>query len=74
MRWLVGLPRRGERTGQDTAVWAKRPYLAEQSVKIGANLSEEEAKALKTRLEAELASTCGGGSGAWTCTVYEAVG
>jgi hypothetical protein len=29
-------------------------------VKIGANLNEEEAKALKARLEAQLANMCGG--------------
>ena len=40
-------------------------------VKIGANLNEEEAKALKARLEAQLASTCGG---EWCVDVYRAKG
>jgi len=40
-------------------------------VKIGANLDEEEAKALKARLEAQLANTCGG---EWCVDVYRAKG
>ena len=36
-------------------------------MKIGANLNEAEAKALKARLEAQLANTCGG---EWCVDVY----
>ena len=40
-------------------------------MRIGANLDEKEAKALKARLEAQLASTCGG---EWCVEVYRAQG
>ena len=70
---MVGTPRRGVGTGAKTAVSAKRPYLVEREkiVKIGANLDEKEAKALKVRLEAQLANTCGG---EWCVDVYRSRG
>jgi len=40
-------------------------------VKIAANLDEKDAKALKARLEAQLADTCGG---EWCIDVYRARG
>jgi len=40
-------------------------------MKIGANLNEEEAKALKVRLESQLANTCGG---EWCVDVFRARG
>ncbi len=70
---MAGSPRRGDRTGPNAAVSAKRPYLVERekTVKIGANLNEDEAKALKARLEAQLANTCGG---EWCVDVYRSRG
>ena len=40
-------------------------------MKIGANLDEKDAKALKARLEAQLANMCGG---EWCVDVYRAKG
>jgi hypothetical protein len=43
----------------------------EETVKIAANLDEKDAKALKARLEAQLANMCGG---EWRVDVYRARG
>ena len=43
----------------------------ENTVKIGANLSDEGAKALKARFQAQMASQCGG---EWCVDVYRAKG
>ncbi len=43
----------------------------EKTVKIGGNLTEEEARALKARLEAQVAGMCGG---EWCVDVYQSGG
>ncbi len=43
----------------------------EKAVKIGGNLTEDEARALKARLEAQLAAMCGG---EWCVDVYQSGG